>query len=573
MNNEAKAAAWAQHADRMRAQTQVLTQQSVQLVSEARGIRDTVSGMLGRLGVAHRWVGARLDLMLPDGTYATGVELQGVQGVTGPAPTLVMGTVGTLSSGSSATAELVEIAAGAYRLDMSVPEGIQGLEGSGDVSHSGTIAANDIAAFTDTTGGTIKSAGVKVSTDGTLAGNSDLLIPTQKAVKTYADGLIAAADAMVFKGTIDCSANPNYPAADRGATYRVSVSGKIGGGSGTNVEVGDLLICLTDGTSAGNQATVGASWTISQTNLDGAVIGPASVTDSRLAAFDGTTGKLLKDSGKLISDLATQADLAAVSVLIPRSSRTSNTILGTADKGKVIDVTGASTFTQTLTAAATLAAGWWCEYRNSGTGIVTIDPSSSETIDGRTTINVYPGESFTIECNGTDFVTVGRSSLALVTSQVASAAAAVDFAAGLADTEFTSFEIEFSNLTFSGSDTLALRLSQSGSFVTSSSYNSEQARFSTTTPTAGASAGTASIPLENLASAGTNVRTGAVKLFQMASAVASVPAIRASLYNSVTAFAETWGTITTAAAIDGVRLFCTSGATLSGTFKMFGRRG
>lgn len=133
------------------------------------------------------------------------------------------------------------------------------------------------------------------STDGTLAANSDALIPTQKAVKTYADQLIAAADAMVFQGVIDCSANPNYPAADAGDTYRVSVAGKIGGGSGTNVEIGDLLLCLADSTASGTQAGVGASWSIAQTNIDGAVVGPASVTDGNLAAFDGTTGKLIKE--------------------------------------------------------------------------------------------------------------------------------------------------------------------------------------------------------------------------------------------------------------------------------------
>ena len=133
-----------------------------------------------------------------------------------------------------------------------------------------------------------------LDTDGTLAANSDTKIASQKATKTYVDALIAAADAMVFKGVIDCSTNLNYPAADRGWTYRVSVAGKIGGASGTNVEAGDILLCLNDSTASGDQATVGANWSIIQTNLDGAVIGPSSVTDGNLAAFDGTTGKLIK---------------------------------------------------------------------------------------------------------------------------------------------------------------------------------------------------------------------------------------------------------------------------------------
>ena len=64
---------------------------------------------------------------------------------------------------------------------------------------------------------------------------------------------------MIFKGVIDASTNPNYPSADRGSTYKISVAGKIGGVSGVAVEAGDTIICITDSTDAGDQATVGAN--------------------------------------------------------------------------------------------------------------------------------------------------------------------------------------------------------------------------------------------------------------------------------------------------------------------------
>lgn len=145
--------------------------------------------------------------------------------------------------------------------------------------------ANVAAVFTD-----------RIDTNVAL-GSSNVKVPSQAAVKAYADALIAAADAMVFKGVIDASANPNYPASNRGETYKVSVAGKIGGASGTNVEVGDLLLALTDGTASGTQAAVGAQWNISQNNLDGAVIGPVSSVASNLVSFSGTTGKVVADSG------------------------------------------------------------------------------------------------------------------------------------------------------------------------------------------------------------------------------------------------------------------------------------
>lgn len=146
-----------------------------------------------------------------------------------------------------------------------------------------------------------------LDTDVALAANSDTKIPTQKAVKAYADGLLDANNAYQYKGVIDASTNPNYPAASAGWTYKISVAGKIGGASGPNVEVGDSITALVDGSAAGNQATVGANWLIQQTNIDGAVIGPASSVAADLVTFSGTTGKVVQDSGVSISTDGTLA--------------------------------------------------------------------------------------------------------------------------------------------------------------------------------------------------------------------------------------------------------------------------
>jgi hypothetical protein len=93
-----------------------------------------------------------------------------------------------------------------------------------------------------------------------------------------------------------------------------------------------------------------------------------------------------------------------VEVSIPRIARTSDTILAAGNKGNLIDVTS-GTFTQTFTAAATLGSGWFAYYRNSGTGIVTLNPNGSETIDGATTFTVLPGEQLGIQCDGSNFYT------------------------------------------------------------------------------------------------------------------------------------------------------------------------
>lgn len=85
------------------------------------------------------------------------------------------------------------------------------------------------------------------------------------------------------------------------------------------------------------------------------------------------------------------------------SSRSSNTILTAADHDAFIDFTS-GTFTQTLTAAATLGSKWFVRLRNSGTGTITLDPNLSETIDGATTTPMYPGEVRIIRCTGSAFV-------------------------------------------------------------------------------------------------------------------------------------------------------------------------
>jgi hypothetical protein len=171
--------------------------------------------------------------------------------------------------------------------------------------------ASTSGGFVPTWNGTTGDAlNIGYSVETTLTGGAGAL-PRADAVKTYVDNMIvsgiATNDAMIFKGAIDCSTNPNYPAADRGWTYKVSVAGKIGGASGPVVEVNDTLICNTDSTSAGTHAAVGSNWTILQTNIvDSSILvtGPTSATSGNVVMFDGSTGKIIKDGGFLASNIA-----------------------------------------------------------------------------------------------------------------------------------------------------------------------------------------------------------------------------------------------------------------------------
>jgi hypothetical protein len=137
------------------------------------------------------------------------------------------------------------------------------------------------------------------------AGTNTTQIATTAYVVAEILARLASNDAMLYKGAIDASTNPNYPAADAGHTYRISVAGKIGGASGANVEAGDIIISHVDGSAGGTQAAVGADWDIIQVNIDGAVTvnGTQTLTNKTINADNNTITNI--GSSEVIADIIT----------------------------------------------------------------------------------------------------------------------------------------------------------------------------------------------------------------------------------------------------------------------------
>lgn len=125
--------------------------------------------------------------------------------------------------------------------------------------------------------------------------------PTAKAVKDYADGLLAANDAMLFKGTVGTGgtytiANFNSLVAyNVGWTFKVITAGTI---KGQVCEIGDMLIAKSSTGTDGD-------WAVVQANIDGAVTGPISATDGSFPLFNGSSGKIIKNSTFSPSSFAT----------------------------------------------------------------------------------------------------------------------------------------------------------------------------------------------------------------------------------------------------------------------------
>ena len=149
-------------------------------------------------------------------------------------------------------------------------------------------------------GSKVKTSDKGITATAPSSSSDDSTVPTSKAVWTAVSNGIATADAMIYKGTVAGGSTGAYgaltPVADKGWTYKVTTAGKI---DGKAVEIGDMLICNTDGTAAAtssNYSTIAANWDVIQVNIDGAVTGPSSSTDAHVAVFSGGTGKVIKDS-------------------------------------------------------------------------------------------------------------------------------------------------------------------------------------------------------------------------------------------------------------------------------------
>ena len=138
--------------------------------------------------------------------------------------------------------------------------------------------------------------GAHKSTDVTFATGSDNLIPTELATKTYIDTYFNSRDIIRYIGSLDCSFEPNYPAADAGHLWVIVGTGRIGGSAGKEVEVDDTVLCMVDGSASGDEAAVGHNWVVNQGNIIGAVTNTSTGTINNIAVFDTSSGKVIKNS-------------------------------------------------------------------------------------------------------------------------------------------------------------------------------------------------------------------------------------------------------------------------------------
>ena len=181
----------------------------------------------------------------------------------------------------------------------------------------------------------------------------------------------------------------------------------ISGGALGTPSSGTLTNCTfptlnqnTTGTAAGLSATLaiasgGTGATSASAALTALGAQAALVSGTSIKTVNGTT---LLGSGDLV---ITGGGGASATKTIANKTAAYTVVAG--DLGKIINCT-ANTFTVSLTAAATLGAGFTCTIWNTSntyTDVITIDPNLAETIDSIATLTLQRGEGLDIVCDGT----------------------------------------------------------------------------------------------------------------------------------------------------------------------------
>lgn len=156
------------------------------------------------------------------------------------------------------------------------------------------------------------------------------------------------------------------------------------------------------------------------------------------------------------------------------SNKTAAYTVVAGDLGTIINCT-ANTFTVSLTAAATLGAGFNVTIWNTSAtypDAITIDPAGTETIDGRSTLILRRGEGMQVVCDGTNWQTGDKKVMrgyaeniqsSLTTSASGTNAIAIGPGATASGTQSTA--IGYANASANGS----IAISGWGSFATASS--------------------------------------------------------------------------------------------------------
>lgn len=189
-----------------------------------------------------------------------------------------------------------------------------------------------------------------------------------------------------------------------------------------NATASSLVITMPDATEAGTGETVlfnniGANTFTVKTATGTVICAPQSGTTFQIYLTDNSTvsgtwrsfqygASVSATNAAALAGLGIKAIATTLNQSMPVTAISTNYTSGTSDRAKVLVWTGGAG-TLSFDGAPVLGSDWFVNVRNSGTGDLTLDPSSSEQINSASTLTLSPGDSAIVVTNGVQFWTIG----------------------------------------------------------------------------------------------------------------------------------------------------------------------
>lgn len=189
-----------------------------------------------------------------------------------------------------------------------------------------------------------------------------------------------------------------------------------------NATTTSLVITMPDATEAGTGQTVlfnnvGSNTFTVKTSTGVQICAPTSGSTFQIYLTNNSTASgtwrsfqygasASAANAAALAGLGLKAIATTLNQSSPVSTFSTNYTVATSDRAKSLIWTGGAG-TLSVTSAPTLGNDWFVQVRNAGTGDLTIDPNSSETINGAATLTLSPGDSCIVVTNGVEFWTIG----------------------------------------------------------------------------------------------------------------------------------------------------------------------
>ncbi len=275
------------------------------------GVTDDAAAELRRLLVDPATGRLKTTAVIADGTsiQKINVDLEGVLVGTRKEVNFIQGTNMTITVTDNALNDRVDI-----ELVSS------GGAGGGDVTGPASSTDNAVVRFNGITGKAIQNSGVIIDDSNNVTGVVGLTATTVTVTSVAASSFVTLEETGAGTDTIKLQAP-----ASIAASYT-------------------LTLPVDDGTANQVLTTNGSGVLSWSSNGAGDVVGPASATDNAIARYDGTTGKLIQNSGATIDD---SGNITATNF----TGSTSGTNTGDQTITLTGDVTGAGTGTFATTIA------------------------------------------------------------------------------------------------------------------------------------------------------------------------------------------------------------------------------